>query len=83
MTIIVLRIYFSEDTTKTTYRFVHNVSIQMIRKKTVKEGKINFKKNKMDFTGVVTPTRIHIVTDLGGGERISQRKKQLKTKSKP
>ena len=51
----------------------------MIRKKTVKEGKINFKKNKMDFTGVVTPTRIHIVTDLGGGESVKG-KNNLKQK---
>ena len=36
----------------------------------------------MDFTGVFTPTRIDIVTNLGGGERIiAKGKNKLKQKA--
>ena len=39
----------------------------MISKEILKKERKNYKKNKMDFTGVFNQTWIHTATNLGGG----------------
>ena len=53
----------------------------MISKEILKKERKNYKKNKMDFTGVFNQT----ATNLGGGGGVgiqNQRKEQVKTKHK-
>ena len=56
----------------------------MISKEILKKERKNYKKNKMDFTGVFNQTWIHTATNLGGGGGgiHNQRKEQVKTKHK-